>query len=436
MDGLIVVLLGLLTVGVGTLAFVLWRRGPRQALCARLEWQVREFDTQRAGFEQQARELEALKDAYARLEERAALERRQADEKAALLETAEKRLQTAFENLAQRIFSEQGRTLNTEHRERLTAVLTPFKEQLDAFRRRVDEVQRDEGARAAQLLEQVRQLQASSNQVSADANRLATAIRGEAKRQGDWGELIVERILEASGLEAGRDYETQNSLVSESGARQRPDFILYLPGNKAVILDAKVSLTAYDRWVNAADEAAAAQARTEHLKSVRQHVAELQAKDYSRLLGNRSLDFVIMCIPIEPAFQAALQADPDLLTDLARAPVVLTGPATLMITLKLIAQIWRREYENRNAERIAERAGLLYDQVTLVVQSLGDAQRRLTQTTASVDEALKRLQTGRGNLVGRVEELRRLGAKVSKQLPDEICQDALAADEQAATPAD
>jgi DNA recombination protein RmuC len=229
----------------------------------------------------------------------------------------------------------------------------------------------------ARLLEQVRQLQELNARVSMEANNLAGAIKGDAKAQGNWGELIIERIFEASGLERGREYEAQEGLRAEDGRLQKPDFVVYLPGDKAVIVDAKVSLTAYERFWNEQDEAQKMAALAGHIVSVRKHIDELKAKAYQHLLGNRTLDFVIMCIPVEGAYQLALQEDKDLLYDIARGSVVLTGPATLMLTLKLIAQIWRRENENRNVERIADKAGKLYDQVTLVLESMVDAQKRL-----------------------------------------------------------
>jgi DNA recombination protein RmuC len=187
-----------------------------------------------------------------------------------------------------------------------------------------------------------------------------------------------------------------------------------------VIVDAKVSLTAYERFWNEQDATQKMTALAGHLVSVRKHIDELKAKAYQHLLGNRTLDFVIMCIPVEGAYQLALQEDKDLLYDIARGSVVLTGPATLMLTLKLIAQIWRRENENRNVERIADKAGKLYDQVTLVLESMVDAQKRLGMVQESFDLALKRLKEGKGNLIGRVEEIRKLGAKTSRQIPSDI----------------
>lgn len=357
--------------------------------------------------------------ARAKLEERLELERAHANQQIQALNQSEDRLKSAFENLANRIFDDKSRVISDQNREKMAGVLEPFKTQLESFRKRVDEIHANEAQRTGHLIEQVRQLQEMSNKVSAEANHLASAIKGDTKRQGAWGELIVSRIFEASGLVEGREYEAQQSFNDEQG-RKRPDFIVHLPGNKSMIVDAKVSLTAYERCSRAEDEVTRESAIADHVKSVRAHIKELQGKNYDALLGNRTLDFVIMCVPVEPAYQAALQADPDLLYDLAKTQVVVTGPATLMITLKLIAQIWRRENENRNAEEIAGIAGRMVDQIVLVHEAITEAQKRLGGASESMETAMKRLRDGRGSLVGKAEELRKLGAKVSKQLAPDI----------------
>jgi DNA recombination protein RmuC len=331
----------------------------------------------------------------------------------------EVRLQATLENLANRIVEERGAVLSEQHRQRLDSLLDPFRLQLDSFRQRVDEVHRSDTELSARLLEQVRQLQELNHQVSDEANNLARAIKGESKKQGDWGELIVERLLEASGLVKGREYTVQESDRTGEGRFLRPDFMVHLPGQKSVVVDAKVSLTAYERWCSEENEARRSEALREHVQSVRRHVSELEKKDYAALRGNRTLDFVIMCIPLEPAYQAAMQAEPSLFYDLAGRNVVVTGPVTLMITLRLIAQIWRRENENSNAEVIADKAGRIYDQVVLVAEAMGEARKKLAGVTDSFDLAMKRLTEGRGNLAGRAEEIRKLGAKVSKRLPEE-----------------
>jgi len=366
------------------------------------------------------REVQRLAIDNARLQSALDHERQAGAGAAEALKSNEARLQATFENLANRIVEERGSALSEQNRQRLNGLLEPFRLQLDSFRQRVDEVHRNDTELSARLLEQVRQLQELNSRVSEDANNLARAIKGDSKKQGDWGELIIERMFEASGLVRGREYTVQESDRTEEGRLVRPDFMVHLPGDKAVIVDAKVSLTAYERWCSEEDGSLRNEALQEHVRSVRRHVAELEKKDYAALRGNRTLDFVILCIPLEPAYQAAMQADPGLFYELAGKNVVVTGPATLMITLRLIAQIWRRENENRNAELISDRAGKIYDQVVLVADAMLEARKKLTGVSDSFDLALKRLTEGRGNLAGRAEEIRRLGAKVSKRLPIEM----------------
>jgi DNA recombination protein RmuC len=370
-------------------------------------------------FESKSSELENLKIRFARLESDLDNERRSAAEKTALMQESEARLKSEFENLSNRIFEERGRALGQENRERLEVLLQPLCHQLDAFRKRVDEVHFSDTELSGRLIEQVRQLQELSGRVSNEANMLAKAIKGDSKTQGDWGELIIERIFETSGLVKGREYLAQESFREADGVLKRPDFLVMLPGNKAVIVDSKISLTAYERSCFLEDEPLRQQALKEHAQSVRRHISDLQSKEYSGIGGNRTLDFVIMCIPLEPAWQAVMQSDPELIYSLAGKNVVICGPSTLMITLKLIAQIWRRENENRNAELIAEKAGRIYEQVFLVLEAVLDGRKKLSAVSDSFDLALKRMKEGRGNLVGRVEEIRKLGAKVTRQIsPD------------------
>lgn len=409
------------------LAFVAYRivrDAPLKTELQRLQGIEDEARSSTLRLESKSLELENLRTQYARLEADMANEQRSSSEKIALMQESETRLKSEFENLSNRIFEERGRALGLENRERMDALLQPLREQLDSFRNRVDEVHSRDTEQSTRLIEQVRQLQELSGRVSDEANMLARAIKGDSKKQGDWGEMIIERIFEASGLEKGREYLVQESFRAEDGILRRPDFMVLLPGNKAVIVDSKVSLTAYERFCSLDQEPQRQTALKEHVHSVRRHIGDLQAKEYSSIAGNRTLDFVIMCIPLEPAWQTVMQNDPELIYDLAGKDVVLCGPTTLMITLKLIVQIWRRENENRNAELIAEKAGRIYDQVFLVVEAMTEARKKLSGVSDSFDLALKRLKEGRGNLVGRVEEIRRLGAKVTRQIPPDLVADA------------
>ena len=425
-----IIALILIILALGFIWFRLLKDSPDRGEFARLRMRDQDFQNTTRLLQEKTLAYDSLQIEKTKLAADLEHERRVSTEKLQLLHDSESRLKTEFENLANRIFEDKGKTLAEQNRERIGGLLQPFKEQMESFRKRVDEVHKNDTEQSAKLLEQVRQLQELSNKVSDEANNLAKAIKGDAKKQGDWGELIVGRIFEASGLERGRDYDTQVGLHAEDGSLRKPDFIIYLPGGKAVIVDSKVSLTAFERFCNVKDDTARDAALSEHVQSVRRHVENLRSKDYSNLLGNKALDFVLMCIPLEPAYQTAFQTDQNLLYDLAKTNVVISGPTTLMITLKLIAQIWRREYENRNAEVIADRAGRMYDQVVLIVEAMVDAQKKLGGVSESFDMAMKRLKEGRGNLVGRVEELRRLGAKVNKQLPPDILEQAVVGEDQ------
>ncbi|MEW6665549.1 MAG: DNA recombination protein RmuC [Thermodesulfobacteriota bacterium] len=430
MQALMIVLLLVLLAAVAIILYRILKEVPDRTELARL--QAKEEEQQRIldDLLRKALLADRLAAEKARLESDLENERKSTVEKIALLQASEARLKTEFENLANRIFEEKGRYISEENRDRINDLLRPFKDQLEGFRKRIEEINRDDTERSARLVEQVRHLQEFSTRVGDEANNLAKAIKGEAKKQGEWGELIVERIFEASGLERGREFEVQVPMRAEDGTLKRPDFVVYLPGDKAVIVDSKVSLTAFERYCRAEHQGDREKAIAEHVRSVRNHFQELKAKQYAQLLGNRTLDFVILCVPLEPAYQAALQNDQELLYDLAKTSVVITGPTTLMITLKLIAQIWRRENENRNAELIADRAGRLYDQVVLVAEAVQDAQRKAGGVAEALDVTMKRLSEGKGNLVGRVEEIRRLGAKVNKQMPQNLAEKALSVDEE------
>lgn len=411
------------------------RFAPDAAEMAGLKARLAQNDIQLAELEKLREEKSALLEARASLEARLDAEQKAMADKEKILKDSEQRLSDQFSLLANRILNETGESLQKNSEKQLGHLITPLREQLQDFRARVDAVNQASTDRTSSLITLVRELQEKTNSVSQEANQLAQAIRGNAKQQGDWGELIVERILEASGLQKGVEYEAQSTIRMDEGNLVRPDFIVHLPGSKEVILDSKVSLTAYERWTSCEDEAERKQALQDHLKSVRAHVKELQDKDYSQLMRNRSLDFVVMCIPLEPAYQLAMQEDRTLMYDLAASNVVITGPATLMITLKLIAQLWRREKENQNAAVIADKAGKLYDHILRIEESMSKARSQLETVSKSMDEAYNRLTDGRGNAIRRIDELKQLGAKVSKTLPTSL-EGSLDGDEEEALPED
>jgi len=400
----------------------------------RLQTLLGQRDAALRELQQRLADMDAIRERCARAEADLQNERKNVK----VLQDAEARLKLEFENLANRIFEEKGRTFSEQNRVRLDDLLKPFREQLAEFRQRVDTVHRDETEGLGRLLAQVKQLQELNNRLTLEAGQLVDAIKGESKTQGDWGEFIIQRIFEVSGLTQGRDYEAQpvlNSGAGDGARKQRPDFIVYLPGEKAVIVDSKVSLTDYEWFCRETDPAQKEKALKAHVDSVRKHVAELKQKAYPALMGNRTLDFVIMCVPLEPAYQLAMMKEPQLIQEEAGKTVVLTGPTTLMLCLRLIAQIWRRENENRHAITIAEKAGQIYDQAALVAETMVKADQQLKTTQGTFDKALNQLSQGKGNLVKRVEDIRKLGAKAGRAMPDAVKEKALAdADDDVAPP--
>jgi DNA recombination protein RmuC len=333
------------------------------------------------------------------------------------LEQSREQMKKDFEALSAKIFEERSAKLQEQNRTGLDDVLKPFREQLQEFRRRVDQIHSDDNRQQATLLEQIRNLQQLNQGMVEDARHLTNALKGQTKTQGNWGEMILERILEESGLSRGREYETQVSMTSDSGQRRQPDVIVHLPDNKDVIIDAKVSLTAYERFCREDDEDLRRQALEEHVQSLRSHIRGLNRKEYEGLDGVQTLDFVLLFIPVEAAFLSAMEKAPELYNEAYNKHIVLVSPTTLLVTLRTINNIWRNEYQNRNALDIADRAGRICDQVVLITEALDDVGDKLDKAHKSFDLAYDRLSRGRGNLIGQAHKLQSLGARARKQLP-------------------
>lgn len=333
------------------------------------------------------------------------------------LEQSREQMKKDFEALSAKIFEERSLKLQEQNRTGLDDVLKPFREQLQDFRRRVDQIHSDDNRQQATLLEQIRNLQQLNQKMVEDARHLTNALKGQTKTQGNWGEMILERILEESGLVRGREYETQVSKTSESGQRRQPDVIVHLPDNKDVIIDAKVSLTAYERFCREDDEDLRRAALEEHVQSLRAHIRGLNRKEYEGLEGVQTLDFVLLFIPVEAAFLSAMEKSPELYNEAYNKHIVLVSPTTLLVTLRTINNIWRNEYQNRNALEIADRAGRICDQVTLLAESLDDVGDKLGRAQKAFDLTYDRLSRGRGNLLSQAHKLESLGARARKQLP-------------------
>lgn len=336
-----------------------------------------------------------------------------------MLQEAKEQLRLEFENLANKIFEEKSQKFTEQNQVNVAAVLNPLREQLTNFHRKVEDVYDKESKERHSLLHEITKLKDLNQQISKDALNLTNALKGETKTQGNWGEMILERVLEQSGLTKGREYEVQGKYVDEAGRRLHPDVIVHLPEQKDVVIDSKVSLVAYERYCRSDDEAERAKALSEHIASMRAHIKGLSAKSYEDLVGLRSLDFVLMFVPIEAAFILAVEHEQNLFGDAFERNIVVVSPSTLLATLRTIEHIWRYEYQNRNAQEIAKQAGNLYDKFVGFVEALDDIGDKLGKAQLAYEMARGRLAEGKGNLVGRVEALKRLGAKSKKDLPPE-----------------
>jgi len=366
---------------------------------------------------QHSRELGEAEAELARLRERVEQEGRAAEEKLELLKGARKELGEEFNNLANRIFDEKSQRLLETNRDTLKTTLDPLKTQLKDFRKKVEDVYDKESRDRLSLLHELGNLKELNQRMSEDAVNLTRALKGDKKAQGNWGEVVLERVLEESGLRKGHEYETQFSTVSEDGQRRQPDVVVRLPEGKDIVIDSKVSLVDYERFVSAEDEKERQQALAAHVAAVKQHIAGLSFKEYEKLEGLRSLDFVLLFIPIESAFMAAFDSDPSMFKTAYDKQIIVVSPTTLLATLRTVQTIWRYEHQNRNAEKIARQAGALHDQFARVLESLQDVGKHLDKAREAWDKTRDRLNSGRGNLVKRVQDLEKMGARTKKQLP-------------------
>lgn len=337
-------------------------------------------------------------------------------------------LRAQFAELAGKIFEEREQRFAETSQQQLGQLLNPLKERIQSFEKRVEESYQQEARERFSLGKELERLQQLNQRLSDEATNLTRALKGQ-KTQGNWGELILERVLEHAGLEKGREYQTQVSLKGPDGERFQPDVLIMLPGDKQVVVDAKVSLTAYQQYVSADDEVIGQLALKQHVLSIRNHVKGLSGKDYKRLEGLHSLDFVLLFVPIEAAFSAALQVEPNLFQEAFDRNIVIVSPTTLLATLRVIDSLWKQERQSQNAREIAERAGWLYDKFVLFIQDLDEVGNRLQQLDKAYAAARNKLTDGRGNLVSRSEQLKLLGARASKSLPAELLEKAMTDDD-------
>lgn len=344
-------------------------------------------------------------------------------EKEAFYREQKKQNETEFKQMAHEIMSQQGQHLAKENERQLGSLLTPLGSQIQKFQESVEKSYQEEARERFSLVKEIKGLQQLNQKISDDAVSLTHALKGQNKLQGGWGEVILERILERSGLEKGREYETQSSYQTEEGRRLQPDVVIHLPEGKQVIVDSKMVLISYLAYMEAETDDARNRALKQHLDAVRRHMKELSAKSYHDLPGITSLDFVLLFIPIEAAFGLALQGDNGLFSEAFEHNIIIVGPSNLLATLRTIQNIWRNEKQSQNAVEIARQAGAMYDKFSGFVQDMDDIGVKLEAVTRTHDSALKKLTMGRGNLIARAEKLKSMGAKTSKALPVEYLND-------------
>ncbi|BDP33706.1 TPA: DNA recombination protein RmuC [Vibrio parahaemolyticus] len=343
-------------------------------------------------------------------------------EKLQILEQAEVRLKQQFEHLANQLFEEKTAKVDLQNRQSLEGLLSPLKEQLEGFKKQVNDSFSQEAKERHTLVHELKNLQRLNEQMTREAVNLTQALKGDNKQQGNWGEVVLARVLAESGLREGHEYETQVNLQSEAGKRYQPDVIVHLPQNKQVVVDSKMALVAYERYFNAETDAERDCALSAHLTALRAHIKGLSMKDYHKLKGIQSLDYVLMFIPVEPAFQVAIQADPSLIKDAMEQNIILVSPTTLLVALRTIDNLWRNERQNENAKLIAQRATKLYDKLRLFIddmEGLGGALDRANQTYQG---AMNKLATGRGNVIRQAESFRQLGVEIKRPISSDLAQ--------------
>lgn len=346
--------------------------------------------------------------------------RQQVDERESLLAETRRQIEQDFQLLAGKILSEKGEALNKQHESSLNLLLRPFHDQLLEFKKKVEDVYNSDSRDRVAMTKEIEHLKLLNQQVSTDAANLAKALRGSNKLQGQWGEMILTKLLEASGLRNGKEFAVQVSLKTVEGATYQPDVLVYLPENRTVIIDAKVSLKAFVEAHNTHDAQQKEQFVRQHVDSIKKHISLLAAKQYQQLTGIGSLDFVLQFIPIEGAFQLAVEHEPEILVTAMHRKIILASPSTLLAILRTIHHLWRMDEQNRNSLIIAKQAGNLYDKFVGFTETFEEIGLRLNQSQQAWHTARNRLSSGQGNLIARTEALKHLGVQSSKELPESL----------------
>lgn len=380
--------------------------------------------------ERLAAELTAVRGVLSEKSEELAKTQANLDNAVAMLDTQkaetvamQKTLTTEFENIANRVLKERAAELSESSRKEIGALLNPLGERINEFKNQVKEAYSSEMREKTSLREQIKLLTEQNARISDEANNLAKALKGDVKKQGNWGEIILERVLEISGLHKGREYEREEVSKNADGSNSRPDVVVHLPDNKHIIIDSKVSLVAYERLTAAADKEAYAAALKEHMASMKKHVQELSDKNYPNLLGLNAPDFVLMFVPIEAMFTVAVEADQNLFAYAWERKIVIVSPTTLLATLRTIASIWRQDNQTKNSQEIARLGGSLYDKLVGFVDDMQKIKKSIDAADKCYNDAMNKLTTGSGNAIRTAAKIKNLGVKTGKELPQELIED-------------
>lgn len=427
-------LLGLiLGAGVGVLLALRWRHGRdrsftevlREEHQRTLEERDRLLDLERHANRLHADQVLKLTTALATEQERGRGLDQQLERQRIELQELQSRLTKEFEHIADRLLLQRGKELQEQHQHKLGDIIKPLQERIVEFQQQVRDVYDKEGRERFALKGEILRLVEQNQRLSQEANDLTKALKGESQTQGAWGEMILERILEGAGLVKGQEYSMQESTTLSDGSRLRPDAVVMLPDDKHLIIDSKVSLLHYEQWAAATDEAVRARLLKQHVESLRSHAKGLGEKDYTKLYGVRSVDFVLLFVPVEPAFLLALRERPEIFQEAYDRQVVMVTHSTLMATLRTVHGIWKHERIARNHLAIAERAGALYEKFVGFTEDLGRIGKHVNDARDHYDKALAKLSEGPGNLVRQVEMLKELGARTNKSIHDKLLQRSL-----------
>ena len=412
---IILVLIAGIIVGVLLMQFLVVKR---------LKEELSALESSQAGLEQETKDLTAqrdeLKEQLIRTESELSNNITRLEEKKAEIGQMKEELTKEFQNIANKVMKDNSKELQERHQTQLSSLLNPLKEQINKFEKKVEDTHKENLKENVHLRAQIEQLKELNKTISEEARSLTSALKGDKKIQGDWGEHRLERILQAAGLEKELHYKKQVNLKDEHNQNFRPDYIIYLPDEKNLIVDSKVSLVAYEKYYSAENDEEAAVHLKEHIRNIRDHITKLRNTRYDELHGITSPDYVIMYMPIDGALGLAMSEDTELFEYALKSNIVLVSNNTLLATLRTVAFIWRQDTQNKNAMEIATQGGRLYDKFIGFTETMLGLGRKLDSAKDEYDTAVNQLSEGKGNLVSRVEKLKKLGIKTSKELPEKL----------------